>query len=229
MLPVLEAVTLLLFLKNMTEPKIRSYLTIRNSTISINGEKNYSDLEAKNTIDFLKSAYRHYGIKYGKFFKMDHLSKLGFLGSELLLSPLREQQEDGFKYNLEADESAVILYNNSSSLHTDNRYQSTVLEIPSPAVFVYTLPNILIGEICIRNGFRGESTFFIEENFDSSTTGRYVRLLFETTKIKQCLTGWVEMTMDGQYNAALYLISNEEGSIDFTPSNLQHIFQKDKL
>ena len=160
---------------------------------------------------------------------MDPLSKLGFLGTELLLSPLRKLEEEGFRYDLEADETAVILYNASSSLYTDHKYQKTVLDIPSPAVFVYTLPNILIGEICIRNGFRGESTFFIDENFDTTTTESYVRLLFETTKIKQCLTGWVEMTMDGQYNAALYLISNEEGSIDFTPSNLQHIFQKDKL
>lgn len=213
----------------MTKPNIQSYLTIRNQTISINGEESYTDSETKTTLEFLKNSYRHYGIKYGKFFKMDHLSKLGFLGSELLLTPLREQKEEGFDYPLEADESAVILFNNSSSLHTDNRYQQTISEIPSPAVFVYTLPNILIGEICIRNGFKGESTFFVEEAFNASSIERTVRILFETTPIKQCLTGWVEMTMDGDYTAVLYLISNGEGSIDFTPSNLQHIFQKDKL
>lgn len=210
----------------MTDLKICSHTSIRNHSISVNGETGFSASNEDSAIGFFKAAYRHYGIKYGKFFKMDALSKLGFLAAELMLSPHRIEKEGGFHYGIQPDETAVVLYNAAASLHTDAKYQKTVADIPSPAVFVYTLPNILIGEICIRNNFKGESTFFIEKKFDIPQTEHYIRLLFDTTNIRQCLTGWVEMSMNGDYEAVLYLISKEKGEIDFTPSNLQHIFSK---
>ena len=44
---------------------------------------------------FAKGAYKHLGIDYPKFFKMDALSKLAFLGMEYLLPTLpSEEKED---------------------------------------------------------------------------------------------------------------------------------------
>ena len=215
----MEVVTLLLYFWNMLDLRIKKYITIRNNKISINGIVDYANLEEKNTIRFLKSAYRNYGIQYGKFFKMDALSKLGFLASEVLL---HETQENALK----PEETSVILCNSASSLHTDHKYQATIADIPLPALFVYTLPNIVIGEICIRNGFRGEGAFLVHPYFDTTYIENYVRVLFETTQTKQCLTGWVEMARDDSYDAVLYLISRDEGKTNFTDSNLKHIFEE---
>ena len=43
------------------------------------------------------------------------------------------------------------------------RFQETIQHAdsyyPSPALFVYTLPNIVTGEIAIRNKYYGETSF----------------------------------------------------------------------
>ena len=69
--------------------------------------------ESTNTTDanlFLKEIYKFMGLNYLKFFKMDHLSKLGFLASELLL-------EDVPKVDLE--QMDIYLACSSSSLDSD--------------------------------------------------------------------------------------------------------------
>ena len=67
-----------------------------------------------------------------------------------------------------------MICNADASLDTDIKYLATTKELPSPSVFVYTLPNIMIGEICIRNHFKGESFFFISENPDPVFFEQYV-------------------------------------------------------
>src|SRR6185437_1515409 len=119
---------------------------------------------------FFLSIYQHFNIVYPKFYKMDNLSKLGWLTTEILL-------KDEIEIYL-PEETGVVLSNADSSLDTDLKYFETVKDIPSPALFVYTLPNILIGEICIRNNFKGENAFFIADQFDSGTMEQYVSNLF---------------------------------------------------
>src|SRR5450432_825180 len=103
--------------------------------------------------DFLEEAFNCLSLSYSKFYKMDRLSKLGFLASEMLLkdSPLLPRYAP--------DEVALVLSNASSSLDTDIRFAESIKTIPSPALFVYTLPNIVAGEICIRQGITGENAF----------------------------------------------------------------------
>ena len=56
----------------------------------------------------------------------------------------------------------LIKQNEHSCLETDIEHQEEVnKQKASPAVFVYTLPNIVIGEISIRNKWFGESAFFL--------------------------------------------------------------------
>ena len=133
----------------------------------------------------LEQVYAAEQIQYPKFYKMDALSKLGFLAAEILLKnrPLPYPKED----------VAVILSNANSSLDTDIRYQQSTKDIPSPALFVYTLPNIVIGEICIRNGFKGENSFFVFKAFDATFMTRYVESLMGQTPTQACICGWVEL------------------------------------
>jgi hypothetical protein len=172
--------------------------------------------------EFLFATYRHFEIKYPRFFKMDNLSKLGWLAAEILL-------KDNFnagKYK--AEEVGVVLANASSSLDTDIKYYETAKSIASPALFVYTLPNIVIGEICIRQGFKGENAFFIFDGFDAGFIDEYVKNLFNDNILQCCICGWVELLAD-QYKTVLFLIEKEKGEKEnlFTKENLNKTYQLD--
>ena len=201
--------------------KITKHISIANGEVNVNGEPVFSNKEADSINAFLKSIYREYGIKYPKYFKMDRLSKLGFLASEVLL----KDQEISEKY--EANEVAVVISNSSSTIDVDTKYYKTLTDkddIPSPALFVYTLPNIMIGEICIRNEFRGEIAFLISKEFNAEQIYNYTQSVFtKNKKTKACVTGWVELDSDENYNANLFLIEaldNTEKNYTFNVSNL---------
>lgn len=149
--------------------------------------------------DHLKEIYKSYKINYSKFYKMDKLSKLGFLTSEILLKDL-----DLSEYK--AEEISVIMANSSASLNADLKYQKTIKEIPSPKDFVYTLPNIVIGEISIRNNFKGESLFLVSEDFDTNFFYKYTKYLLEETEQKVVIMGWCEVDMNDKYESYLCLI-----------------------
>ena len=130
---------------------------------------------------------------------MSALSQLGFLASEILL---KDCDISGF----DPGQVSLVLANSSSSLHTDAIYQESIVTKPSPALFVYTLPNIVIGEICIRNAFRGEGVFFIQENFDKEFIFDQAEKLISSGRSTLCLAGWLEIDMEGEYLADLSLL-----------------------
>lgn len=167
--------------------------------------------------DLLLSAYQHFGFQYPKFYKMDHLCKLAWLSTELLLSDALKADE------YQPEEIAVVLSNANSSLDTDYRYFATVSEIASPALFVYTLPNIMIGEICIRHHFKGENALFIMEAFDAAFVKDYVSDLLDTGKARACICGWVDVLGD-DYSAALFLVERKLTTLPFTAENMNNLF-----
>ncbi len=160
---------------------------IKNNTISVDGELVFSEGAVLNK--FLLSAYKHLGINYPKFYKMDTLCKFGFLGSEYLL-------KGNVADAISPYEKGIILQNKSSSLTTDKKYQESIKDIASPALFVYTLPNIVMGEIAIRNHFKGENTFFVAEQFDAKQLVDYTTLLFEQEILSMGVIGYVEIGND---------------------------------
>jgi hypothetical protein len=197
---------------------ITASCVIRKNSIYQNGILVWESPPA-GLADFLLSAYQHFGFQYPKFYKMDQLSKLGWIAAELLLS-------SGFDAaDYRPEDIAVVLSNANSSLDADYRYFTTVTGIPSPALFVYTLPNIVIGEICIRHKFKGENAFFITGSFDAFFIETYVRDLMETGNARACICGWVEVLGD-TYTAALFLIERKIATLPFTAENMDQLFRK---
>lgn len=170
--------------------------------------------------DFLLSLYRHLDIQYPKFHKMDNLSKLGWLANEVLL----KDSFDAGKY--QPEDIGIVLSNANSSLDTDIKYLETTREMASPALFVYTLPNIVIGEISIRYKFKGENAFFITESFDAEFIQQYVSNLLDGEIVQSCICGWVEL-LGNEYKAALFLIEKDKSanSVIFTKEKLNKIYQ----
>lgn len=187
---------------------IQSSCTIQNNEIILDGESIFK-LEPTTFSDFSKKAYQNFEINYSKFFKMDNLSKLAFLGAELLLNNEKSESKE--------NNIALVFANNSSSLDTDIKYQNSISDpenyFPSPAVFVYTLPNICLGEISIRHQLKSENSFFIFEIFNPVFMMNYAKVLLDSKKADKVLCGWVEY-YDEEYKAFLYLVAKK--------GNLEH-------
>ena len=166
--------------------------------------------------DFMLEAFSTLIITYPKFYKMDRLSKLGFLASEILL------QEESIKNN---DGSvAVVLSNSNSSLDTDIRFWEGTKKQASPSLFVYTLPNIVIGEICIRHRLKGENIFFISPEFDSNLIFNYAELLINSGKADRCLAGWINV-LGEQADVFLYLAERATGQqLDHNPKKILELY-----
>ncbi|MBQ4821341.1 3-oxoacyl-ACP synthase [Aquimarina sp. MMG016] len=179
---------------------ITSFCSIKNNKISKNGELLYSDDNSDSIKDFAKGIYKFLELKYPKFHKMDELCKLSFLASEVLLSDQLEVSED----------TALVLANRASSLDTDRKHQDTIKDrenyFPSPAVFVYTLPNIMMGEISIRHQLKSENAFFVKKAFDAKFLTTYSRVLLDTNKASNVICGWVDLDND-KYDVFLAFIS----------------------
>lgn len=168
--------------------------------------------------DFLLSIYQHFHFNYPKFYKMDNLCKLGWLTAEILLG-------DFDKTAYQPEEIGLVLANASSSLDNDLRYVGTMADVPSPAVFVYTLPNIVIGEICIRHKFKGEHAFYVREDFDADIIAGQVEYLLDNDILRACICGWVEV-LEQDYKAVLFLAEKKSGTnaLPFSALNMDKIY-----
>ncbi len=174
---------------------------IKNGKISLNGELLFEKDEVPFA-KFIKSAYKHFELSYPKFHKMDRLCKLAFVAANLLLN---NKQLEGYA----PEDIGVVMSNANSTLHTDSKHAKSILDkdnyFPSPAVFVYTLPNILVGEICIKYQIKGESVFFVSNEFNKDMLLEYSKDMITCGNAKICLMGWVDYT-EQDYRAILYLI-----------------------
>ena len=200
-----------------TQTYITAHCCIALKKVYKNGTLLLNDETSSDTTSFLLSAYKYFNVDYPKFYKMDNLCKLGFLSAELLLKERRIAEE----YSPET--VGIVLSNANSSLDADLNYFQTVKNIPSPAQFVYTLPNIVIGEISIRHHCKGENAFFVSERFDAGFMQFYVQDLLDRKRINTCISGWIEC-LGEEYKAVVYLVENRPGK-ESLPFNIDHIHQ----
>lgn len=196
---------------------ISTYCIVENNSVIINGEKQF-ELKEVPFAEFAKAAYKNFGIDYPKFFKMDNLSKLAFLSAEIILKEVVKEEEE--------NDIALVFANKSSSLDTDVKYQNSIADkedyFPSPAVFVYTLPNICIGEISIKHKLRSENAFFVSEDFNAELMINYANSLLETKKAEKVLCGWVEYYQEN-YKAVVYLVE-QEGKLEYNKQTINTLF-----
>lgn len=195
------------------ENKIVHYCNIKNQQVWFDGEILYSEEEPNDFQTFIKNVYKHFEIDYPKFYKMDPLCKLSLIASSILFETIDEKIDPN---------TAIILSNKSSCIDIDITHQKSISQgennYASPANFVYTLPNIAIGEISIKYKLRSENSFFIFDVFNPSFLIDYTNSLTMFGKSKSVLCGWVEI-FENKYNAFVFLVKQEEG-IDFTKENL---------
>lgn len=154
--------------------------------------------------EFIRSEYKKLGENNMKFYKMSDLCKAAYVSMANLL-----QQYSINQYLPE--NIAIVLANRSSSLEADIEHQKIINkhleEGASPAIFVYTLPNVANGELCIRHKIKGNNTFFVEDK-NNGTAEKYAKLLIKTGKAHAAICGWCEK-FDEKYEVKFKLLIRE--------------------
>ncbi len=155
--------------------------------------------------EMLTEVYKTKIGNYPKFYKMDMLSRLAFVASELLI--VCDEENDDHN-----NDRAVVLFNHSSSIIADRQYVKSI-EIddffPSPAAFVYTLPNITTGEIALRNGYHGETSFYILAERNEKLMQRMIKSTFIDRDIKSVIGGWIDCPSEDKFECDIRIYVKE--------------------
>ena len=178
--------------------RILRTVSLKDGRLARDGKTVFSS-EATEFGEFARALYHEKGRADMKFFKMDSLCKLGYLAAGELL--------DGIEF--EPEETAVVLSDSSSSMDSDLRHLETLSccgeAAASPSVFVYTLPNVVAGEICIRHKIKGENTFFISREYEPDKLREYASMVLSRNGVRYCIVGWCEY-LKGAYDAVFELL-----------------------
>jgi len=197
---------------------IQSHCIIRDRSIRVNGVVRFEMDNTSPLSEFLKAAYRQLGVDYPKFHKMDGLCKAIFLAAELLAA------ESG-PYD---PNTALIFANRSSSFLSDDKHANAIFAAEnataSPATFVYTLPNIALGEISIRHQLHSENVFFIFDRYLPDFFVSYTDAALNGKPTKSALCGWVEIT-EQTCDLFLYHVGRS-GAHPHTVAQLKRIYNE---
>lgn len=209
--------------KYKLETSIISYCRIKNNSVWVNDVLFYEGTKNEDPTVFLGDLYKKTELNYPKFFKMDRLCKLGTLAAELVI---RSTADFG---SLPKENVALVFANNSSSLDSDRTHAHAIADkqnyFPSPSVFVYTLPNIVIGEIAIKHKLTGENALFVSEEFNAELMHSYCEILIKKQTSSAVICGWVNS--DGaDLEAFVYCVKNLNFKQENTHNlkNIQHLY-----
>ncbi len=207
-------------MKTLTQPLyITSSCTLRADRIAVDGKLALANTEGHALGSWLKDAYQYLGMDYPKFYKMDALAKATLLAAEWISKSVR----------LGGSNTPLVLSNYSSSIVSDAKHAAGIFDSEdptvSPATFVYTLPNIAMGEVAIRHQLHSENVFFIFERFTPEFLVPYVEGLFERGGVQQVLAGWVEVGTSDTCDVLLYAVS-QRGETLHTLENLNELYTK---
>lgn len=200
------------------QTSITRSVQVNDAGIIQNGEAVYSARGLRGT-DMLIDACESLGMNYPKFYKMDNLCKLAIIGAELLL------RDANLSKRYASEDVAVIASTCHSSLDTDMRYWQSTATAPSPSLFVYTLPNVMLGEICIRWQIRGENTCFVQDEWDIPFQVNYVDGLLRNGMAEVCISFWADY-FDGAAEAFFMLVEKNEPSLEsHNPETIQKLYR----
>ena len=172
---------------------------INAGEVLVNDSTVFSDKSA-DFGTFIREAFKSRGENNMKFYKMDDLCKLGYVAAAWLL--------DGIEFGEE--ECGMVLSGKYGCLDTDMKHQQIIDKegdaASSPAVFVYTLPNVVAGEISIRHHIKGENTWFWSDDRTMSDLKHYASLMAGASDLRYCIIGHLDF-LNGEYFAKFELWS----------------------
>jgi 3-oxoacyl-[acyl-carrier-protein] synthase-1 len=177
--------------------------------VCITAEQATLDNEALATTstgeELLKELYKNHIGDYAKFYKMDTLSRLALVATELVLQRENEAER--------AEVHDIILFNRTSSIVADRNHLATIESsdsfYPSPSIFLYTLPNIATGEIAIKSGYRGETSLYIVDHRDENLMEQIIGASLQHTDNKKIITGWIDCESKDRFEADIKILTHK--------------------
>lgn len=152
----------------------------------------------------IRALFKAFGQNDMKFYKMSDMSKGLYVAVEHLLEEVDWSDTDPVR-------RAIVLSNRSASLDADLLHQLALdrhlPEGPSPSVFVYTLANVAVGEMCIRHKIQGYNIFFVE-NENSGWAEQYASRLIATNRADAVICGWCEY-LQGNWDIYVKLLKKQ--------------------
>lgn len=185
---------------------IHDVIVWNNQFITLN-DKAVITLSGETITDYAVAAFRTLDTPYPKFFKMDILSKVVYTAVAMLV-------KEG---HINADwlnDTATCITTTHGCLDVDEKFEQSRSALASPALFVYTLPNIMLGEICIKHQFKGEQLCTIGGVNEALALYDYISLLLAENHAKQAIIGYADAYND-KINVQLAFISQQESSLPF--------------
>lgn len=199
----------------MAKAYIHHYLNWRQEKIYKDGNLCFEHSEM-NPRNILSMSFKALVIAYPKFYKMDLLSCLGFLAVEWLSPEIDKSQPF---------DTGIICSTYHGCLAVDKAFNHSRETFASPALFVYTLPNIALGEICIRNHIKGPQVCLIEEGSNAGLLCENALNLLNRNRARHCIIGHIDAT-DKTLFADMAWVSDRAGqnNILLTTENLAGLF-----
>lgn len=196
--------------------KISHYCQIKGGNVVLDNQLLFSS-KTTNFLEFIKEVYKKEEVNYPKFYKMDPLCKLSTVAASILFDNTTEKV---------SSDCAIILGNKSSCIDVDKKHLAAIQQengYASPADFVYTLPNIALGEISIKYKLTSENSFFIFDAFKASFFVDYASNLIDSQRCEAVLCGWVEVNKN-EYNALLFTVeAKNKNGIGMETNKLQNL------
>ncbi len=185
-------------------PRVLHRVRITPAGAALDGREVETDGSGTGLITNL---YKSLSGDYPRFFKMDMLSRLGFVATRLLLGdPAEETPGSG-------EERALAFFNRSASVAADRnflrRMSETGEEYSSPALFVYTLPNIVTGETAMYRHWHGETAFYILPEKDEGVMDNILRTLFLDGAVETVTGGWLDYAGENDFEADIRLLARQ--------------------
>lgn len=167
--------------------KVIASFELSKQHLKVDGEVKENLNFINNSSELFKSLYKSLKLSYPKFHKMDLLSKAVMIGDHFITKSIPVKSTP-----------LVLLFNESSSMQSDLQhiYQYSSYETASPGIFVYTLPNICVGELCIKNKWNSPSSFLLMPRTNFNTYLEAVLIEMKKNQLEFAFTGFVEVVED---------------------------------
>lgn len=157
-----------------------------------------------NTDTDLNNAWSALGIELPRFPRMDRSSKLvAIAGSAFFI-------EGGALAGHSKDTIGIVIMGKSGSMDTDAKYQAQLdaENHASPGMFVYTLPNIAMGEFSIQHGLDGSGLCLLSDAPDLAQMKEACTILLNDHGMEAVVCGWSNIFAD-QATATFMVVTTE--------------------
>ena len=137
-----------------------------------------------------------------RFFKMDLFSRLAYVAVGLLAKDAPGEYVP--------EETGLLIFTLNGSVLADRKHLSTFSKpdeyYPSPAIFINTLPNVVLGEMAVTHRIKGETTLVMLPGRDEETMDSILDATLAATRPSVLITGWVDCESENTFQAKLKLL-----------------------